>query len=192
MQNSSNVTLLLERARSGDATAESDLIDVLYDELKAIARRALARGGRHDSLQPTALVNDVYMRLVRQDDRWVDSNHFKAVAATAMRRFLADRAKHRRAARRGGGQYAVTLGDNPAKDGSGIDAIELDETLSRLKKLAPDQARIVELRCLGGLDVSECAEHMKISERSVKRKWQAARLWLRRELKTEGALGDEA
>ncbi|MEM9555726.1 MAG: ECF-type sigma factor [Acidobacteriota bacterium] len=155
---------------------------VVYDELRAVARRQL-RSGR-DTLQATALVHEAYLRL-GDDARVLDRGraYFFAAAARAMRQILVDHARARARAKRGGGATPVTLktGDAGAED-VGVDVLDLHRALEELETLSPRQARVVECRYFGGLDVVETAEALDTSPRTVKRDWRLARTWLFRQL----------
>lgn len=174
--------------RDDDAAAR--LFPMVYDELRRLAASAL-KGERADhTLQPTALVHEAFLRLADLPDRqWQDRAHFVAVAARAMRRILVDHARARNAVKRGSGEIRVSLEDVdvPAGEGADVDLVTLDEALSTLAALDERQARIVELRFFGGLTVDETAVLIDLSTRTVKREWQMARAWLRRELARLGA-----
>ncbi len=137
------------------------------------------------TLQPTALVNEVYLRLVDQRRAaWENRAQFFGVAAQVMRRVLVDHARARTSEKRGGGQRPVTLDDvhDAPADSAAIDVIELHEALEKLEALDPDQARVVELRYFTGLNIEETAEALGVSAATVKREWAVARAWLHREL----------
>jgi RNA polymerase sigma factor (TIGR02999 family) len=178
------VTDLLHAWRGGDAAAEDRLLEVLYRELHAMARNRLRRERPGGTLQTTALVHEAYLRLV--DNRrveWRDRGHFLALAATMMRRVLVDRARARRADKRGAGAAAVTLTDAAA---AGVDpggnVLEVDRALARLAAAYPRPARVVELRFFGGLELAEIGAVLEVTERTVQRDWAFARAWLAREL----------
>ena len=174
-----------EAVPPGDDEAAARLFPMVYDELRRRAAAAL-KGERTDhTLQPTALVHEAFLRLADLPDRqWQDRAHFVAVAARAMRRILVDHARARKAVKRGSGEIRVSLEDIdvPAGDGVDVDLVTLDEALDGLALLDERQARIVELRFFGGLTVDETAALIDVSTRTVKREWQMARAWLRREL----------
>ncbi len=181
-----DATQLLVRASRGDQAAVRQLAPLVYDELRALARQYLPpKGGAHTAtLQPTALVHEAFLRLVEQDAAdYQGRTHFLATAATAMRAVLADYARARGAAKRGGGWCRITL-DNAAalQPQSELDFVALDEALGRLAQLKERAARIVELRFFGGLSVEEVADCLGVSARTVKGDWRAARAWLRAEL----------
>jgi RNA polymerase sigma factor (TIGR02999 family) len=165
------------------------LIDEVYAELRRIAK-GYVRREQVKSVQATELVHEAYLRLAKeQHPRWRNRTHFVAIAAISMRRLLVERARARRAAKRGGGEVLVTLDEMTLVGRSSgppaIDLVALDRALASLARLDPEQARIVELRFFGGLSVEETAEALSISPATVKRHWTIARAWLLREL--EGA-----
>jgi RNA polymerase sigma-70 factor, ECF subfamily len=176
-----DVTQLLVSWQEGDRHAFNELIPLVYQELRRIAARARRRE-RHDTLQTTALVHEAYLRLIDQRSvRWQSRVHFFAVAAQAMRRLLVDRARRRRAAKRGAGAEVVSLTEIagwPAV--ARLDILALDEALTRLAEFDPRQSRIVELLCFAGLTVDETAEVLQVSGRTVHREWAVAKVWLYR------------
>jgi RNA polymerase sigma factor (TIGR02999 family) len=178
------VTDLLRAWRGGDRAAEERLLAVLYRELHAMARRRLRRERPGGTLQTTALVHDAYLRLLGQREvAWRDRGQFLALAATMMRRVLVDRARARRAGKRGGGGERIELTDLEAPDGQPIaDVLAVDQALSRLATIYPRQARVVELRFFGGLESAEIAAALEVTERTAHRDWAFARAWLAREL----------
>jgi len=167
----------------------SDLLPFVYDELRGLARRYLARERRNHTLQPTALVHEAYMRLAAQCDQGlVSREHFLGLAARMMRRILVDHARRRNADRRGGGSIAVTLDEDlAAAPRGGVDLLVLDEAIEELSRLDRRQARIVELRFFGGLTVEETAGIAGVSVATVKRDWQTAKLFLRHALRSDGS-----
>lgn len=160
------------------------LLPVVYQELRRLAASYLRRERPGQTLQPTALVHEAYLRLLKdRPDRWQNRAHFCAIAAHSMRQILIERARARGALKRGGGGPRVTLDEALVADGErSIDLVALDEALDRLAQFDREQARLVELRFFGGLTVEETAEAMKISPATVKRHWAVARAWLAREL----------
>jgi RNA polymerase sigma factor (TIGR02999 family) len=183
-----DVTVLLRAWRDGDARAGERLIDILYRELHAMAERRLAREPAGNTLQPTALVHEAYLRLVGQRRiDWRDRGHFLALAATMMRRVLVDRARARRAAKRGAGDTVITLVDaaNASVDPS-AEVLDVDRALERLAAAYPRHAHVVELRFFGGLELAEIGAVVGVTERTVKRDWAFARAWLMRELGAGG------
>ena len=182
-----HVTRLLLAWSDGDRDALEDLIPVVYAELRRMAARSFRHERPGHTLQPTVLVHEVYLKLIDQDcARWQNRAQFFGVAAQLMRRILVDHARTRGAAKRGGDMTPVTLADVAgASPPRGIDVIALDDTLTRLTRLYPEQGRLVELRYFGGLTIEETGEAMGISPATVKRQWTVARAWLRRDLKGE-------
>ena len=181
---SAEITRLLRAWGGGDRAAMDDLAPLVYDELHRMAQRYLRRENPGNTLQPTALVNEAYLRLVDVENvRWEDRAHFFAVSAQMMRRILVDAARARGCAKRGGGAGRLEL--NESIDGMperGDDLVALDDALCALARLDPRKARVVEMRFFGGLSVDETAAVLKISAPSVLRDWKLARAWLMREL----------
>jgi RNA polymerase sigma-70 factor, ECF subfamily len=172
---------------AGEAKAVSQMMPLVYDELRRLARHYLQRERPGQSLQATALVNEAYLRL-RKDKRqpWHDRTHFFAIAANSMRQILVERARARHAAKRGGSQVRITLENAVAVGGEkSVDLLALDEALTRLAALDIEQARIVELRFFAGLSIEECGQAMNISPATVKRGWSMAKAWLKRELEAD-------
>jgi RNA polymerase sigma factor (TIGR02999 family) len=179
-----DVTGLLQAWGGGDSAALDRLVPIVYDELHRQAQRYLRRENPGHTLQTTALVHEAYLRLVDQREaRWQNRAQFFGVAAQAMRRILVDHARRHQAAKRGGSAVPVTLEEGAvAAAGSGVDLVALDDALTRLAALDPQQARVVELRYFTGLGIEETAEALGISPATVKRDWAMARAWLKREL----------
>lgn len=177
-------TDLIALAENGDAAALDQIFPRVYDELRALAHRQLAHERRDDSLQTTALVHEVYLRLV--DDTRVTQRgrgYFFAAVSRAMRRILVDRARRRLAAKRGDGVEPISLNeDHAAVENYAAELVELDDALSRLGEHSPRHARVVELRYFAGLSVEQTAEALEVSPRTVKRDWAMARAWLFSEL----------
>ena len=177
--------MLAEWSDSGDREALDKLIPIVYEELRRQAARYLQRERPGHTLQTTALVHEAYVRLIDQAGvRWQNRAHFFGIAAEMMRRILVDHARKRRAAKRGGDALKLTL--NEALNASGernLDLIAVDDALTKLAALDQQQARVVELRFFGGLNVEETAEVLSISARTVKRDWSVAKAWIRRELR---------
>jgi RNA polymerase sigma-70 factor (ECF subfamily) len=182
----SDVTHLLLAWRGGDRAVAEQLLPAIYAELHRQAARAMRRENEDHTLQATALVHEAYLRLVDQSRvEWRNRAHFFGVAAQLMRRILVDHARARRAAKRGGGDRAVTLSNVDSAgqpDASDMDVLALHEALEKLASLDPEQARLVEMRYFTGLNIEETAEALGISPATVKREWATARAWLRREL----------
>ncbi|MEM1080064.1 MAG: ECF-type sigma factor [Pseudomonadota bacterium] len=172
------LTQLLRRWSDGDTDSRDRLMEGVYQELKQIARRHMARETNKGVLQPTALVHEAYLKLanVNQVD-WQDRVHFIAVAARAMRQVLVDRGRRRSALRRDFG-HRVTLVTNLEGVQTNIDLMELDQALERLEAIDERQVRVVELRFFGGMTIPEIALVMDRSEATVSRSWRAARAWL--------------
>ncbi len=169
----------------------SRVMPLVYDELRRLARRYMARERIGHSLQATALVNEAYLKLAKERNPvWKNRAHFCAIAAASMREILVDRARAHKASKRGGSRVRVTLGDAVAVTAEAdVDVLVLDEALRRLAGVDPQQARIVELRFFGGLTVEEAAAAMGISTATVKRGWAMARAWLKGEMEREGGDG---
>jgi RNA polymerase sigma-70 factor, ECF subfamily len=162
-----------------------ELLPYIYDELRRRAARYLRRERVNHTLQTTALVHEVYLKLVDQKSvQWKDRGHFFAVAAQAMRRILVDHAKHKNRAKRGGEipDIQIDAAVENAIIESKMDLESLDEALSRLAVVDPDQERLVELRFFAGLSLEEAAAAMNISRATAAREWQVAKSWLYREL----------
>lgn len=182
-----DVTRILHEWRDGSREALDRLIPIVYEELRTIASRQLAREWRHDRLQTTSVVSEAYVKLFaqRQVD-WQNRGHFFAIAAQLMRRILVDHARRELREKHGGGAIHVELNDavSTAAETSldVLDAVALDAALQKLEALDPDQGRIVELRFFGGLTVEETAAALGISPATVKREWAVAKGWLYREL----------
>ncbi len=178
------VTDLLKLWGNGDKGAFDRLTGLVHAELRQLARRRMRLLPEDSSLQPTALVNEVYMRLVDADQvQWQDRTHFFAIAARLMRQIATDSARHYGRAKRGGGWQRISLEDSDVPSaGRSEDILAVDEALNRLAALDERRARVVELRFFGGLNNSEIAEAVGISVETVKRDWAFAKLWLAREI----------
>jgi RNA polymerase sigma factor (TIGR02999 family) len=151
----------------------------MYPELKRIAEAQMRRERVDHTLQPTALVNELFLEIVQAHAaRWQDRNHFLAVASQAMRRFLIDHARAHTAARRGGNSIKLRLTDLDLPVDGVFDSTGIGELLDRLAREEPRMARVVEMHCFGGLNFAEIAEVLDINERTAKRDWQVARAWL--------------
>lgn len=177
---------------ASDAAEVDALLPIVYDDLRALARRYLGSERPGHTLQPTAVVHEAYARLARDDlARWRDREHFQAIAAIAMRRILIEHARAKKAIRRGGEEHRsrVTLAGIASDGVSTFDIIALDDALSRLERLDPRQYRIVELRFFGGLDERSIAEQLELSRSTVQTDWRMAKAWLVSELGS-GHAGD--
>lgn len=176
-----DINRILRAAQAGDPAAARELAAALYDELREFARREMASERRGHTLQPTALVNEAYLRLVGDENAtFADRDSFFAAAATAIRRVLVDHARGRARDKRGGGMVRVPLeGLEVVESLADEELLALDEALARLGALDPTKARIVELRFFGGLSVAELVRAMGVSESTIQREWRMARAWLR-------------
>jgi RNA polymerase sigma factor (TIGR02999 family) len=182
------VNLTLRQLVAGDTSAADRLFPVVYDQLRSLADGML-RGGRPDhTLQPTALVHEVYLRMVQQDQRtWQDRAHFLNVCALAMRQILINYARDRGADKRGGAWKRITLtGFSDETESLDVDAGALNAALEQLAQLNPRHCQVVVARFLGGLSVEEAAHVLGVTERTVKRDWSTARVWLALQLKKTG------
>ena len=190
MQSSENVTQLLVDWGRGDQKALDKLMPLVYSELRRLAGNYLRRERQGHTLQPTALVNEAYLKLIDQRNaHWQNRAQFYGVAAQFMRRILVDHARQRQAAKRGGSDQqrlsitsAGQLGGKQLATEPAIDLLALHEALNELAEMDPQQGRIVELKFFGGLSIEEIAEVMNIGHATVERDWKMARAWLRRKL----------
>jgi RNA polymerase sigma factor (TIGR02999 family) len=179
-----DVTELLQQWSNGKEQALDRLLPQIHAELRKLAASYLRRERPSHTLQPTALVNEAFLKLVDQRAvKWQNRAHFFGIAAQAMRRILVDHARAHGAGKRGGGEEKVSFEDAPAIGGAiDIDVLALDEALTRLAAIDPQQSRVVELRFFGGLTMDETAEVMRISPATVGREWRMAKAWLFAEL----------
>jgi RNA polymerase sigma-70 factor, ECF subfamily len=179
-----NVTVLLNRVSAGDESAPGKLLELVYNDLRHLARAYMKDERSDHTLQATALVHEAYMRLVDWENvSWENRAQFFAVAAQVMRRVLVDHARGKNAAKREGSQQKLTLdGAVSFAEEKAFDVMALEEALLKLEKLDSRQARIVELRFFGGLSIDEVSHVMKISVTTVKREWTIAKAWFQREL----------
>lgn len=187
---SHEITRLLKEGSQGGREAADELMPLVYDELRRLARDYLRRERPDHTLQPTALVHEAYLRLVDQRNvDWQGRTHFFAVAARMMPRVLIDHARRKLSAKRGRDRRRVSLEglftrqDDRERE---VDLLDLGEALRKLNEQSERQARIVELRFFGGLSVEETAHELGISSKTVKRDWRFARAWLRNQLKASG------
>ncbi len=178
------ITKILYDWKAGDETAVDRLFPLVYEELKKQAKSYLSRERKNHTLQPTALVNEAYMRLADINRlNWEDRAHFYAVAATTMRRILVDHARKIATDKRGGGIKAITLENIQIKDRQkATDILDLDDALTRLAEMEERKAKVVEMQFFSGLKQKEIAKVLGVSEKTVQRDWQFAKLWLYREL----------
>jgi RNA polymerase sigma factor (TIGR02999 family) len=184
---SERVSKLLLNWGQGDQGAREALIPLVYDELRRLARRYLRRERPDHTLQSAALVNEAYLRLIRQDQpQWQNRAHFFGVAAQLMRHILVDHARNRAAAKRGAGAPRLTLDPDVAlPQARDVDLVALDDALNQLAALDPQQSRLVELRFFGGLSIEETSVVLSVSPATVKREWATARAWLQREMRNK-------
>jgi len=189
------VTLLLHQIRAGDSTAADRLIPLVVDELRRVARLQLRNERPGHALQPTALVNEAYLRLVGDQARdWQNRAHFIGVSVSVMRRILIDHARREQAFKRESGKQAA----GQVEDCAGLSYQQADEllalniALNRLEEMNSRQRQVVELRYFGGLSTEETAEVLKVSPMTVKRDWVAARAWLKGQLRPEGSASKPA
>ena len=185
MREQSEITDLLDRWNGGDQNALAGLMPLILEDLRHIARKHLAQESPGHTLQPTALVNEVYLRLKgRRSVSWRNRAQFFAFVAGMMRRILVDHARLRQTIKRGSGAVRISLDETirlPSED-KDPDLLALDDALKGLAVVDPRQSRIVEMRYFTGLSVEEVAEVEQISATTVKREWRTAKLWLYRHL----------
>jgi RNA polymerase sigma factor (TIGR02999 family) len=181
----SDVTRLLAAINNGDQQAMAELLPVVYDELRRLARAHMSRERSDHTLQPTALVHEAYLRLIGEaahSPSWTGRGHFFFAAAEAMRRILIEHARSKGALKRGGGRTRSELANDQMADSSldleSADLLSLDEALKQLEAEAPAKANLVKLRYFAGLSLKEAAEAMDISETTAKRHWVTAKAWL--------------
>jgi RNA polymerase sigma factor (TIGR02999 family) len=181
---SAQVSKLLDDWGKGDQDAREALIPLVYNELRRIARRRLRAERPDHTLESAALVHEAYFRLLEgETPSWHDRAHFFCVAAQLMRHILVDHARHRRAAKRGGGAPRLTLDTKIALlPKPEVDLLALDDALNKLTSLDSQQSRIIEMKFFGGLSIEETAAVLDISPATVKREWATARAWLQREM----------
>lgn len=183
------VTSLLAAWGKGDQNALNELMPLVYNELHRMARRAWSSQDQANTLQPTALIHEAYLRLAGADTAsYQNRSHFFAVACTAMRQILVNHAKSRLAGKRGSGQIKVSLDDaEPAVHQEAAEVVALHEALERLQAFDERKSRVVEMRYFGGLSIEETAEALGVSIITVNRDWRLARTWLLREMSGEKA-----
>ncbi len=185
-----DVTRLLEQLAGHDPDAAARLVPLLHNELNRLARHYMRHERPGHTLQPTALVNEAYLRLAATKRmNWRNRAHFIAVAAGLMRRILIDHARRRKRVKRGGSRDDLPIEENLIQSRQQAEElVDLDEALGNLKKLDARQSQIVELRFFGGLTVQETAEVLGISPKTVKRDWSVARAWLRSQIRENAPL----
>lgn len=187
-QTTGEVTVLLQKISAGDASAVDKLIPLVLQELRGLARQQLRRERPGHTLQPTALVNEAYLRLVSDQARnWHNRAHFIGVSVSVMRRILIDHARRKQALKRGAGERGVSEADDYAgfTHEQADELIALNTALDRLREMNSRQRQVVELRYFGGLSVEETAEVLNISPVTVKRDWVTARAWLKGQVRPE-------
>jgi RNA polymerase sigma factor (TIGR02999 family) len=180
-----DVTQLLQAMANGDATAGERLMPFVYEELRRMAARRMAPGAADQTLQPTALVHEAWLRLGgERSGGWANRAHFFATAATAMRSILVDRARRRMAVRHGGGQERLNIDEIQVADPTAHDnqVLAVHEALEKFALEDPKKAELVKLRYFGGVSLEEAAEALGVSEPTAKRWWAYARAWLGREI----------
>ena len=176
-----DVTMLLNAWSDGSQDALDELMPLVYQELRKLARSYLRAERPEHTLQPTALVNEAYLRLVDQRNvRWQNRRHFFGIAAQLMRRILVDHARKRQSEKRGGGEALVPFEEAKGVPVKARDLVALDDALKDFATIDPRSAKIVELRQFGGLSIDETADVLEISPATVKRDWTVAKAWLRR------------
>ncbi len=185
-----DVTVLLKQMRDGDNDAADRLIPMVLAELRQLARHYLKSERSGHTLQPTALVNEAFLRLVGDQARsWQNRAHFIGVTASLMRRILIDQARRHRAEKRGSGEVLVEI--DSKRDGFAVEQADeilaLNDALDRLEKFSPRQRQVIELRYFGGLTLEETAEVMNVSVVTVRRDWLVARAWLKGQIRPERA-----
>ncbi|MHC4136375.1 MAG: ECF-type sigma factor [Planctomycetota bacterium] len=177
------ITLLLERVRSGEEEAASELFAELYGQLHGLAAAIFHSQRGNHTLQPTALVHETYLKMIRPGATpWQDRAHFCGVAAKAMRQILVNHARDKQALKRGGAAGRVTLSDAAREGGPDLDVLAIHEALEELGQLDARQARIAELRFFAGLNTQEVAEVVGVAPRTVELDWRMAKDWLAQRL----------
>ena len=185
---SHQITLLLADWNNGDTNARDQLLPLVYDELRQMARRNMRRESPNHSFQTTDLIHEAYLKLAQHDEqKWENRSHFFGVAAKAMRHILVDYARSKQSEKRGGGRQRVSLADEIASGPDrALELVALDDALQTLESLDARKSQVVELKFFGGLTNEQMAEVLKISTETVKREWRFARNWLLRELAAAG------
>jgi RNA polymerase sigma-70 factor, ECF subfamily len=182
------ITVLLEAWRKGDASALNKVMPLVYAELHRIARRAWSQQSGGNTLQPTALINEAYLKLANVENAsFKDRCHFFAVASSAMRQILVNHAKSRLTAKRGGARAHVSIDDVQPLHQEAAEIVALNEALDALQAFDLRKSKIVEMRYFGGLSIEETAEALGLSVRTVNREWSLARSWLIREMNRQSS-----
>lgn len=189
----SQVSVILSRITAGDKEAADELLPLVYQQLRNLARARIARERPGQTLQPTALVHEAYLRLVGDEDPgWSGKGHFYAAAAEAMRRILIEQARRKGRLRRGGDRHRITYADSQvADDADAQELLDIDEALDRLEEHDEQMATIVKLRFFAGLSIDDTAEMLGVSPRTVNRSWTAARAWLKHAVSDDAASRDQ-
>jgi len=185
INDTTQVTQLLQQWRSGDAKAEHALTPMIYDTLKRIANRQMSRERKDHTLQATVLVNEAYMQLIKGDISWSDSAHFRAIAAKIMRRTLIDYAREKNAKKRGGDLDRITLMESRVIADNTVDILELDDAITKLAEFDERKAKVIEMIFFGGLSYEEVANVLDISKATVDRELRIAKAWLYNQLHDE-------
>ena len=180
-----DITHLLARWQDGDEAALEQLVPIVHEELRKVARRQMARERAGHTLEPTALVNEAYLRLVNlKQMQWQNRAHFFAMGARLMRRILVDFARARGYQKRGGGAKQVSFTEAlGVAQGQPTDVVALNDALEALAEVDERASRVVELRFFGGLSVEETAEVLNVSRETIRRDWKFAKMWLLRQLR---------
>jgi RNA polymerase sigma factor (TIGR02999 family) len=179
MQQDPHITAWLARWHEGDDKVGEDLFLAVYDELRKIAGAAVYKASSKDTMQATALVNEAFMKLAKQDSPFENRKHFYSLAAIVMRRVLVDYFREKGRAKRGDGEQVFTLQEfDLIGEDRNLDVLALDDALKELEQMDPRQAQIVQLRFFTGLNVEETADTLELSPRTVKREWRMAKAWL--------------
>jgi RNA polymerase sigma-70 factor (ECF subfamily) len=191
METPHEVTAILQEWQRGDPGAPERLFPLIYDELRRRASYYISRERKDHTLQPTALVHEAYLRMVDQTSPSIENRlHFYAIASRVMRQVLVDHARSRNAEKRGGAAQRLAIDDiQISADHAAGDVLQLNEALGRLEKLDKRKCNVVDMRFFGGLKESEIAAVLGVNEKTVRRDWQFAKVWLYRELSTEAAPG---